>query len=138
MRRALMMASVVLGTVAGIGSAQEKGAPAPAPGPRVATAPAGQVAATVNGQPIPEVAVQRGLKRVPPNMQAEARAEILKVLIDNALVDQYLNRLKVAVDNKDVDAKVKQVQEEIKKEGSTFDKVMQDLLLTEADLRAQI
>jgi peptidyl-prolyl cis-trans isomerase C len=99
---------------------------------------AGQAAATVNGQVIPEVAVQRALKRIPPAMQSEGRAEILKSLIDNALIDQYLTRLQIPVDNKEVDAKVKQVQEEVKKEGSTFDKLMQNLQLTETELRTQI
>ena len=71
-------------------------------------------------------------------MQAEARAQILKFLIDNALLDQYLTRLQITVDPKEVDAKVKQVQDELKKQGSTFDKLMQDLNLSEAELRTQI
>jgi hypothetical protein len=53
------------------------------------------IAATVNGQPIAEKAVQRGLKRVPPDKQAEARQQILKRLIENALLDQYLQQLRV-------------------------------------------
>jgi peptidyl-prolyl cis-trans isomerase C len=92
----------------------------------------------VNGQPIAEVAVQRGLKRVPPDRHAEARPEIVNFLIDNLLIDQYLVQAQVPVDAKDGDAKVKQIKEEIQKEGSTFDKVMQELMLTEAELREQI
>jgi peptidyl-prolyl cis-trans isomerase C len=109
-----------------------------APTPTTTPNTGAQIAASVNGQPIPEVAVQRGLRRVPPAMQSEARAQILKFLIDNALLDQYLIRLNVVVDPKDVDAKVKQVQEEMKKEGSTLDKIMQELKLSDAELQSQI
>src|SRR5206468_2701349 len=54
-----------------------------------AAAPAG-TAATVNGQPITEVAVQRGLKRVPPAEHAKARPEIINYLVDNLHIDQHL------------------------------------------------
>ena len=111
---------------------QNQAAPAPA-----AQAPTG-VAATVNGQPIMEVAVQRGLRRLPADKQAEARTEILKYLIDNLLVDQYLQQRPVAVDKKDVDAKVDEIKAEIKKGGQTFEKVMSQLMLTEDELRAQL
>jgi len=102
-----------------------------------AALPAGN-AALVNGRPITEVAVQRALKRVPPARQSEARPEIVNFLIDNALIEQYLVAQRVPVDDKDVDAKVKQVADEVKKEGSTFEKLLQDLMLTEPELRAQI
>jgi peptidyl-prolyl cis-trans isomerase C len=114
----------------------QQAAPPPAAAPvQALAAPA---AATVNGQPIPESAVQRGLKRVPPAKHAEARPEILNFLIDNALIDQYLDQARIQVDSMDVEAKMKQVAEEIKKGGGAYDKVLQDLMLTEADLRAQI
>jgi peptidyl-prolyl cis-trans isomerase C len=96
------------------------------------------VAATVNGQPIMEVALQRVLKRVPPARQEEVRTEVMKFLIDNVLVDQYLLQLKVAVDPKDVEAKLKQVRDEIQKGGGTFEKMMQEMQLTEDELRTQI
>jgi peptidyl-prolyl cis-trans isomerase C len=96
------------------------------------------VAATVNGQAISAVAVYRALKRVPPDKQAQARTEILKFLIDNSLIDQYLIQQKVPVDPKVVEAKMNQVKEELKKQNTTLDKMMQDLLLTESELQAQI
>jgi peptidyl-prolyl cis-trans isomerase C len=96
------------------------------------------VAATVDGEPIPEIAVQRALKRVPPAHQAESRPEIVTFLIENLLIDHYLVKLPVAVEQKEIDAKMALIQAEIKKEGSTFDKVMQDLMLTEKDLRDKI
>src|SRR5262249_38073999 len=88
-------------------SAQEKVTPPKTPA----------VAATVNGQSIPEQAVQRGLRRVPAEKRDEARAEILHFLIDNALVDQYLVGLKISVDKKDIDARIQIIKDETKKEG---------------------
>jgi len=96
-------------------------------------------AAVVNGQQIPESAVQRALRRVPPARQREARAEIIKFLIDNALVDQYLTASHVDVDAKTVDAKVEELKTAIKQQGkTTLDKALQEMSLTEAELRSQI
>jgi peptidyl-prolyl cis-trans isomerase C len=92
----------------------------------------------VDDEPIPEMAIHRAMKRIPPARQAEARSEILNFLIDNTLIDHYLAKIPVVVDQKEIDAKMAVIKEEIKKEGSTFDKVMQDLLLTEKDLREKI
>jgi parvulin-like peptidyl-prolyl isomerase len=115
----LGLAFLVLGVVA-------SGAAEPTPPP---------AAATVNGQPIPEVALQRALRRVPPARLAEARAAHLAYLIDNALVDQYLVQLKVAVEKKDLDARMEALYADIKKQGLTVEKVMEELVLTEAELR---
>jgi peptidyl-prolyl cis-trans isomerase C len=119
-----------LGGVAALG--QEK-----PPTPGAAPIPTGP-AATVNGQAISEVAVQRGLKRVPPARQTEARPEIVNYLIDNLLIEQHLQRLRVDVDIKEVNNRVEQVRAEIKKGGQDFQKVMQDLMLSEDELRSQI
>jgi parvulin-like peptidyl-prolyl isomerase len=96
------------------------------------------IAATVNGQPIAETAVQRGLRRVPPAKHAEARPEILDFLIENVLIDQYLVQQKVDVPQKEVDDQLEQIRAEIKKQGQTFEKMLQDLMLTEDELRQQI
>ena len=109
----------------------------PAPGTD-ATRLANGVAAVVDGEPIPEIAVQRALERVPPARQAEARPEILNFLIENALIDHYLAKIPVVVEQKEIDAKMTLIKAEIKKEGSSLDKVMQDLLLNEKDLRDKI
>jgi peptidyl-prolyl cis-trans isomerase C len=103
-----------------------------------ATRLANTVAAVVDGESIPEIAVQRALKRVPPARQAEARPEILTFLVENALIDHYLVKIPVAIEQKEIEAKMALIQAEIKKEGSSFDKVMQDLMLTEKDLRDKI
>ena len=110
----------------------------PLPDGRGSVAAAGAVAAVVDGEPIPEIAVQRALKRVPPARQAEARPEILNFLIENALIDHYLAKIPVVVEQKEIDAKMTLIKAEIKKEGSSLDKVMQDLLLNEKDLRDKI
>jgi len=103
-----------------------------------ATRLAGAVAAVVDGEAIPEIAVQRALRRIPPARQAEARPEILTFLVDNALIDHYLAKIPVAVEQKEIDAKMTMIKAEIKKDNSSFDKVMQDLMLTEKDLRDKI
>jgi peptidyl-prolyl cis-trans isomerase C len=115
--------------------------PPPQPAPQLA-APAG-VAATVNGQPITETAVQRGLKRVDPARHAEARPEIVSFLVDNALIDQYLLQLNQPVDPKEVAARLERIKADIKKitdtrPEQTFEKVLKDLLLTEDELKTQI
>jgi peptidyl-prolyl cis-trans isomerase C len=113
-------------------------APPPAP-PPVPPPPAPNViAATVNGQPIPEVAVYRAGVRFPPDRRDEARREVLNFLIDNALIDQFLVAQKVAFDPKEVEARMKEIKDEAKKEGQEFDKLLRNLFLTEADMREQI
>lgn len=114
-------------------------APAPTPTPMAETPPpATAVAATVNGQPIPELAVFRGLQRVNPKLREQARKDVLNYLIDNLVVDQYLAQLKVQVDAKDVDAQLDKIKAEAKKTSQDFDKMLGKLHLTEADLRREL
>src|SRR5947209_4586300 len=108
---------VVLGLCPAAWGQEKIAAPAPPPAAAPAPPPANAVAVTVNGQPIPELAVWRGLKRGPPARLAEARPEILNFLIDNTLIDQYLTQLPVAVEAKEVDAKIQEVKEVVQKEG---------------------
>jgi peptidyl-prolyl cis-trans isomerase C len=110
----------------------------PIAAPAAAAAPANGVAATVNGQPIMEAAVQRGLKRVPPDKHAAARPEIIDYLVENALIDQHLLQLKVAVDPKEVDKHLTQMQQDLKKHGQTYENLLKELGLTEAELRGHI
>jgi parvulin-like peptidyl-prolyl isomerase len=115
--------------------------PPPAPPPSVPATPPPSptaVAATVNGQPIMEIAVYRGLQRLPPEGQAKARPELVNFLIDNALIDQYLVAAKINVDTPEIEAGVKRLQEDVKKQGMTFEELMKRFLLTEAELRKQI
>jgi peptidyl-prolyl cis-trans isomerase C len=108
--------------------------PVPAPPPVV-----GAVAARVNGQPIPETAVQRALDRLPPAKQADARKEILDYLIDTVLLDQYVAQLpQYAVKPAEVDAKESEVRAELKKRNKDFNKMLEEMKLSEAELREQI
>src|SRR5206468_7956408 len=95
----------------------------------------GAVAARVNGQPIAETSVRRGLKRLPPDRQVEARNEILDYLVANVLIDQYLLQRSVEVAPADVAAKLNQLREELKKSGKVFEKALEEMGLTEEELR---
>jgi peptidyl-prolyl cis-trans isomerase C len=129
-----------------LASAQQPAAPVPAAPPPAQAAPLPAptgVAATVNGQPITETAVQRGLKRVDPARHAEARPEIINFLVDNALIDQYLLQLNQPVDPKEVATRLDRIKADIKKIADsrpeqTYEKVLKDLLLTEDELKSQI
>src|SRR5262249_54449605 len=100
--------------------------------------PLDATAATVNGQAIPEVAVQRALKRIPLDKHVEARPDVLDFLIDNAVIDQYLAQLKIDVPPQEIEKRHQLILADIKKQGGDPQKVMQELLLTEADVRQQL
>jgi parvulin-like peptidyl-prolyl isomerase len=110
----------------------------PAKGPSAVVSPKPAVAATVNGQPIMESAVQRGLKLVPEDQHDQARPGILQFLIDNILLDQYLAQHGVTVDQKDVDAKRKLLEDDAKKSDHTYEQLLKALKITDAELRANI
>ncbi|MCS7045904.1 MAG: peptidylprolyl isomerase [Gemmataceae bacterium] len=100
--------------------------------------PATAIAATVNGQPIPELSVYRGLLREPPKNWPTARKEVLNYLIDNVLVDQYLIQLKITVDPKEVEERFQQIKEEAKKSGQNFAELLAKLQITEDGLRQEL
>src|SRR5262245_29156969 len=120
---------VALGLACGPVAAQETIPARPAQ----ANAAANSVAATVNGQPIYESAVQRGLKRVPPDKQAEARKDILDFLIDNALIDQCMTQLKVEVAQKEIDDRFQQIRCDIKKQGGVVEEVFPERMPRKAE-----
>jgi peptidyl-prolyl cis-trans isomerase C len=109
----------------------------PTANPAPATA-ATMVAATVNGQPITEAAVLRGLKRVPPEEQAKARGEILVYLIDNLLIDQHLLKQNLSVDPKAIETRITEIKAELAKHQQDLAKMLAGLQLTEEELRGQI
>lgn len=133
------LASVILGGLSSAVFAQ----PAATPTSNVKTAErvpvpaanAKSVAVTVNGEQILEGAVQRFLRRVPPDRQVEARPTVLEHLVDNALVDQYLQQNGLKIDPKEIDKKIEEMKEEIKKEKQEFEKVLQEMQVTEAEIR---
>ena len=126
-RRTVFLAILSLSFGPAAVRAQEKSAPPDA-------------AAMVNGQAIPKIAVDRALNRMPEEQREKARGEILDYLIDNVIVDQYLAQMKISVEPKEIDARLDELKEELKKSGGekTLEKLMQSLSLTEAEFREQI
>jgi len=112
--------------------------PAAPPTALVSSSSTNAVAATANGQPISEISVRRALKRFAPEKRAEARPAILAHLIDNALLDQYLEQQGVAVDRKEVEAKLHQVRDDLKKNDTTFEQLLRELTTTEQEFRSAI
>lgn len=101
-------------------------------------APVKKVAATVNGRPITEAAVERALKPVAPENRAKARPEVINYLVEHALVDQYLELLKVAVDPKEVDAQVETFKKQLAEAKQDFAQVLQKMDITEAELKVEV
>lgn len=110
-------------------------AAAPAPAPEVR--PTG-TAATVNGQAIPEYAVYRALRQFPPTHQEAARKEIVNHLVENTLIDQYLNALKVTIEEKEVDALIAELKADLVKEKKEMAKELEGMMLTEAEFRTEV
>jgi parvulin-like peptidyl-prolyl isomerase len=136
------------GTPPGMGSVPPPTGVAPPPG---STAPPGAslpppkpeprptgTAATVNGQPIPEVAVYRALRQFPPAHQPMARKEIIAHLVENMLIDQYLVAIKTTVEEKDVEALINELKEELRKAGKDYAKELEAMLLTQEEFRAEV
>lgn len=114
--------------------AAPKGQAIPVPPPPSASA----VAATVNGQPIPELAVYRVLIREQPQNREQARKEVLDFLIGNVIIDQYLVQQRINVERQDVDKRLQQMRDEAKKDGQDFGKLLAALHLGENELRYQL
>jgi parvulin-like peptidyl-prolyl isomerase len=96
------------------------------------------VAATVNGQEIPEVAVWRALRQFPATEHTAARKEILNHLVENALIDQYLNALKVTVEPAEVDKLIGELKAELQKAKKDYAKELEAMMLTEAEFRTEV
>ncbi|CAN5524916.1 peptidylprolyl isomerase [soil metagenome] len=124
--------------------------PAPTPPPAMApviappTTPAAPeerptgVAAKVNGQDIPEVAVYRALRQFPVPEREVARKEILSHLIDNVIVDQYLTALKITAEPAEVDKLIEELKAELKKTMKDYAAELTGMMLTEAEFRAEV
>jgi peptidyl-prolyl cis-trans isomerase C len=137
-RRILLMSAIFVGYCAS-GLAQQPGqnSAVPAKSPLSSPPPAGAVAATVNGQAIPEIAVYRAIGKKAVQSK-QIRDEVVNYLIDNVLVDMYLDQWKITVDAREIDAQVQKVKDEITKSGNKLDQVFNELYLTEAELRTQV
>ncbi len=111
--------------------------PTPQPAAPPVKRPEG-IAVTVNNQQIPEVAVWRALRQFPEAEHAVARKEILTHLIENALIDQYLNALKVAVEPAEVDKLIGELKQELAKAKKDYAKELEMMMLTEAEFRSEV
>jgi parvulin-like peptidyl-prolyl isomerase len=100
--------------------------------------PADAIAAVVNGQPIAEMAVFRGLLRVHPDHRDKVRPEVVNYLVDNLVVDQYLTQLKIDVPVKDVDDNVEKIRAQAKKSGKDLPEMLKTLHLTEDEFRREL
>jgi parvulin-like peptidyl-prolyl isomerase len=106
--------------------------------PTLPPPPPDQVAATVNGQPIHEIAVYRIIMNVPAKDLEEARKDAIDFLVGNVLIDQYLIQQKVTVSPEDVEKQINKMKKEADDEKQDFKKVLQDMYLTETELRQQL
>jgi len=129
----LTSTAMVLMTLPALAQSPTPAGPTPLPPPKADTA-AAAVAATVNGQPVPESMLQRSLERILPDKRAEARPELLNFLIDTMLIDQHLLQMNVAVEKKETDKRLDDMKAELKKQNKDFGKVLQELKMTEAEL----
>jgi hypothetical protein len=74
----------------------------------------------------------------PAEHRQRARQEILERLIDNLLIDQHLLSLQIPAPPDEIEARLRQIQEEVKRSGQDYQKLLQELALTEAELKRQI
>ncbi|MEZ6141986.1 MAG: peptidylprolyl isomerase [Zavarzinella sp.] len=100
-------------------------------------APTGPVA-IVHGKEISAAAVERALRPVDPSKREMAKKEVVNFLVENALVDLYLEMLKVSVETKDVDTQLAAFKAEVTKAKQDYAKVLQDLAITEPELKTEI
>lgn len=95
------------------------------------------VAATVNGETIPETSVQRALRNVPPEQHTKARKELIQYLVDNLLIEQHL-RNTVKLDEKELENRMNLIKEQAKKNNIALETMLAQLQITEAELRRQV
>ena len=100
--------------------------------------PATAVAATVNGQGIPELAVYRAFLHDPDGYTPEARKDLINHLVDNKLVDQYLSQLKIPVEAKEIEERFVQIDAEAKKNKLSLKEMLGKMFLNEEDLRKEL
>src|SRR5205085_8673071 len=109
----------------------------PAGAPKADFRPTGD-AAKVNNQTIPEVAVYRALRQFPPAHHEMARKEIVNHLIENTLVDQYLNAIQVKVTDQDTENLINELKKELVTAKKDYQQELNVMLLTEAEFRAEV
>jgi len=94
--------------------------------------------ALVNGESVPESAVERALERVPPARRDEVWPRLIDHLVNNLLIEQHLKASGYKVEKKDVDKRIDEMKDELKKVNRDFDKMLKDLKVSEDELRQHI
>jgi peptidyl-prolyl cis-trans isomerase C len=113
--------------------------PVPQPTPKADPPPGREVvAARVNGQVLSELAVYRGLMRVPVARREDARKDVLNYHIDNMIVDQYLVQLKLAVEPKEVEEHIIKLKKEAQAEKQDFQELLKKFVITEDEMRTEL
>ena len=138
-RSRLALVSSAILTLAGFLAAQPSPIPPPKGLLKDPPPPARDiVAARVNGQVVPELAVYRGLLRFSVERRAEARKDVLNYLIDNTVVDQYLLQLKIPVEAKEIEEHIEKVKKEAIAEKQDFKQLLEKLMISEDELRTEL
>jgi peptidyl-prolyl cis-trans isomerase C len=117
------------------------GAPGTTPPPAKVSISPTAAAATVNGEVILEMAVQRSLDRanVPADKRASARQHIIEFLADNLIIDQSLRAAPAyKVEEAEVNKRIAETKEQMKKFGKDFDKMLAENQFTEAEFRQHV
>jgi peptidyl-prolyl cis-trans isomerase C len=137
--RKCLLPLIVLGLAVAPVAAQDTGALPPPPA-KPSPPPPGEPVAKVNGQVIPESAVQHcfRIKNVPPARESEARPHIIDFLVDKALIDQYLAQIKIVADKKEVDSRLEQIYGILKKDNKKVEDFLSHIGCTEAEFRAEV
>ncbi|HSQ57186.1 MAG TPA: peptidylprolyl isomerase, partial [Gemmata sp.] len=107
------------------------------PEPKPEVVPTGN-AAVVNGQVIPEKAVYRALRQFPDSARDMARKEIMAHLIENAMIDQYLNAIKINVTDAEINDLINGLKKELLEAKKDYAKELQAMLLSEDEFRTEV
>lgn len=89
------------------------------------------VAATVNGSPISRLLVIQELEK-------QGGKQALEDIIDKKLIETELNKQKVTVNKKEVDAEIEKIKTQVASQGGTLEMALAKQGMTEEKLREQI
>jgi peptidyl-prolyl cis-trans isomerase C len=118
---------------------------APAPVPAGQAAPAVKPVAVVNGVPISMAELEMLLKQagpmpveVPVSQRKMMQMEALSIIIDNMLLQQFLTRTGVQAPPGEVEKKLAEMVERLKKQNKTMADFLRESSQTEAQLRTDL
>jgi parvulin-like peptidyl-prolyl isomerase len=117
----------------------------PAPPARAQATDATKPAATVNGEPITIGELDAILRRegpaaveMPEGKKREMRLSLLGAMIDDVLLQQFLRQNGPKVDPNEVNKRLSEVVEGLKKQGKTLQDFLKESGMTEAQVRADV